>query len=252
MLAKTIVSGKYLINTIKVYSIEECLFVSLVLLTVYLVGLIFPPLQVVFVFLQSFRKRTTELFCLQKSCKLVSRSHKGALIKTLFVRCDTALKGSGKYGNGKSKMFLIIILNKQPLQIYRVGHPPYQFWLFTNYASQCQGKGRDKQGQTWTRQGQAETRQGRTGARQGLTGTNRECTSWSLLIPVCPCLSLSVPVCPCLSLSVPVCTCLSLSGSTFSIPAFLPFQMNITVLTRPSKSKLFCATNISVQKFCAN
>ena len=79
--------------------------------------------------------------------------------------------------------------------------------LFTNYASQCQGRPRDKEGQAGTRQGQAGT--GRD--KQGQAGTFHFYPCFSLLFPVCPWLCLLVIVCPCLSLYVPVCPCLSLS-----------------------------------------
>ena len=79
--------------------------------------------------------------------------------------------------------------------------------LFTNYASQCKGHRRDKQGQAGTRQGQTGTNRD----KPGQTGTFPFCPCLSLLVPTCPCLSLSVHACPCLSLSVPVCPCLSLS-----------------------------------------
>ena len=117
--------------------------------------------------------------------------------------------------------------------------------LFTNYASQCQGQRRDKQGQAGT----SRDKQGQGRDKQVQSGTNRDMSflsllvpvspCLSLLVPVCPCLSLSVPVCPCLSLSVPVCLCLSLSAlvcfclflyvSTFATPSCLPLPMNITV-----------------------
>ena len=76
--------------------------------------------------------------------------------------------------------------------------------LFTNYASQCLGQGRDKQGP-------AGTSRDKQGQSRDKAGTNRDIPFLSLIVPVCPCLSLLVPACPGLSLSVPVCTCLSLS-----------------------------------------
>ena len=78
------------------------------------------------------------------------------------------------------------------------------FRLFTNYASQCQGQGREKQGQAGTRQGQSGTRQGKTWTsrdkaetRQGQTGTSRDKQGQSLSVPACPCLSLSAPKTKC-------------------------------------------------------
>ena len=79
--------------------------------------------------------------------------------------------------------------------------------LFTNYASQCQGHHKDKQGQAVIKQGQTGTNRD----KQGQTGTNRDIPILALLVPTYPCLSLSVYACPCLSLSVPVFPCLSLS-----------------------------------------
>ena len=63
-----------------------------------------------------------------------------------------------------------------------------------NYASQCQGQGRDKQRKAETNRDKQE---------QAWTAHSGPCLS--LLIPACACLSLSVPVRPCLSLYVPVC-----------------------------------------------
>ena len=111
------------------------------------------------------------------------------------------------------------------------------FFVFTNYASQCQGQGRD-----WTGQGRDE---------QGQTWTSRASASTSLLVRVCPCLfllitvypclSLSFPVCPCLSkslhvrpclsLSVPVCPCLSLS-----VPVFPCLSLSVPVSQCPTMS----------------
>ena len=94
--------------------------------------------------------------------------------------------------------------------------------IFTKYAIQCHGQGRDKKGQEGTRQGQADTSRD----KQGQTGT----------VPFCPCLSLSVPVCPCLSLSVPVCLCLSLSVHvcpSLSLSVFVCPCLSLYVLVCP-------------------
>ena len=96
------------------------------------------------------------------------------------------------------------------------------FGLFTNYAGQCEGHPRDKQGLAGTRQGQ-------TGTSRDKQGHSLFCPCLSLLVHVCPCLSLLVLVCPCMSLSVLVCLCLYLYVSTFAIPSCLPLQMNIPV-----------------------
>ena len=87
-------------------------------------------------------------------------------------------------------------------------------WLFTNYASQCQGQRRDKQGQAGTSRDKAGTSRDKAGTnrdKQGQAGTVPVCPCLSLLVPVCPCLSMSVPVSPCRSLLVLVCPCWSLS-----------------------------------------
>ena len=55
--------------------------------------------------------------------------------------------------------------------------------LFINYASQCQGQGRDKQGQAGTRQGQ-------TGTNRDKAGTNRDKQAQAGTVPSCMCLSL--------------------------------------------------------------
>ena len=78
--------------------------------------------------------------------------------------------------------------------------------LFTNYATQCQGHHKDKQGQAVIKQGQTGTNRD----KQGQTGTNRDKQGHSYSIPACPYLSLSVPVCLCLSLLVLICPCFSL------------------------------------------
>ena len=92
-------------------------------------------------------------------------------------------------------------------------HTGQYLWLFTNYACQCQGQGRDNQGQAGTSWDKAGTNRD----KQTQTGTVLFCPCLSLLVPVCPCPSLyvqvcplPVPACPCLSLSVPVCPCLPL------------------------------------------
>ena len=85
--------------------------------------------------------------------------------------------------------------------------------LFTNYSSQCQGPGRDEQGQTGTRQGQTGTSRDKQGQPIAIPA----CPYLSLVVLVCPCLSPSVLVCPCLSLSFPVC--LTISYTCISPPA---------------------------------
>ena len=96
----------------------------------------------------------------------------------------------------------------------------FAFWLFTNYATKCQGQGRDKQGQgrdrAWTKRGQARTHRDKKG-QTGQPISVPACSCLSLSVPVCPCLSLSVLVCPCFSLSVPIC--LNICYSCISPPA---------------------------------
>ena len=84
-------------------------------------------------------------------------------------------------------------------------------WLFTNYASQCQGHRRDIAGTNRDKAGRSRDKAWTNREKQGPTGTFPFCPCLSLHVPVCPCLSHLVPACPGLSLSDPVCPCLSLS-----------------------------------------
>ena len=62
-----------------------------------------------------------------------------------------------------------------------------EYWLFTNYASQCQGQVRDKQGPAGTsrnKQEQTGTKQGQEGTRQGQTEIGMNKQGQSLSVPV--------------------------------------------------------------------
>ena len=150
---------------------------------------------------------------------------------------------------------LFLNLNLSVLRNYTssVRFTKYKDWLFTNFVSQCQGQGRDKQGHARTRPGQTVTRQGQTGKSR----TYRDSPFMSLLVPVCPCRYPSVLSCPCLSLSVPVFPCPFLYVSTFAIPEFLLLETtspvfissNIVTLTLLEKATVPMHANLMFNFF---
>ena len=106
----------------------------------------------------------------------------------------------------KKTLFCIVHCNAY-LVVFSLYIAIIKIWLFTNYASQCTGQRKVKQGQAGTRQGQTEINRD----KQGHSLFVPACPYLFMVVLVCPCLSLLVLVCSCPSWSVPICPCMSLS-----------------------------------------